>query len=157
MNQKITYRKATVHDIEAIVTLLLEDELGKTRESASAELDPRYIKAFANIDSDGNQYLMVAEIGQEIVGTCHLTIMPSMTFTGRTRMQIEAVRVSETYRGKGIGEYMMKAAFDYAKSREASIIQLTTNKKRLRAKQFYENLGFEPSHEGMKMYLEEAV
>lgn len=30
---------------------------------------------------------------------------------------------------------------------------LTTNKQRLRAKKFYENLGFEATHEGMKLYL----
>jgi len=35
----------------------------------------------------------------------------------------------------------------------ASIIQLTTNKKRVDAKRFYEQLGFEATHEGMKLYL----
>lgn len=128
MNQNITYRKATTHNLKAIVNLLLEDELGQTREHASADLDPRYIKAFDDINSDPNQYLMIAEIGQEIVGTCHLTIMPSLTYIGQTRMQIEAVRISEKYRGKGVGRHMMNAAFDYAKSREVGIIQLTTNK-----------------------------
>jgi ribosomal protein S18 acetylase RimI-like enzyme len=80
--------------------------------------------------------------------------MPSLTFTGQTRMQIEAVRVSEQFRGQKIGEWMMNAAINYGKSKGASIIQLTTNKKRLRAKKFYEKLGFEASHEGMKLYLE---
>jgi ribosomal protein S18 acetylase RimI-like enzyme len=45
---------------------------------------------------------------------------------------------------------MMHAAMNYGKSQGASIIQLTTNKKRSRAKNFYEKLGFEASHEGMK-------
>ena len=35
----------------------------------------------------------------------------------------------------------------------ATIIQLTTNKQRNRAKEFYETLGFQASHEGMKLYL----
>jgi len=48
---------------------------------------------------------------------------------------------------------MMDAAIAYAKSKGAIILQLTTNKKRPRAKTFYEKIGFEASHEGMKLYL----
>lgn len=154
MNQDIRHRKATINDLPLIVTFLLEDELGKTRENKQSVLDQRYVDAFHKIDIDPNQYLMIVENNDEIIGTCHLTIMPSLTFTGQTRMQIEAVRVSEQYRGQKIGEWMMNAAINYGKSKGASIIQLTTNKKRLRAKKFYEKLGFEASHEGMKLYLE---
>lgn len=86
----LTRRKARIADLHQIIKLLLEDELGGTRESKSAELNENYIKAFHKIDSDPNQYLMVVESGDEIIGTCHLTIMPSLTFVGSTRMQIEA-------------------------------------------------------------------
>ena len=48
---------------------------------------------------------------------------------------------------------MMNAALEFAKLNNASIIQLTTNKQRTRAKRFYERLGFEATHEGMKKYL----
>lgn len=68
-------------------------------------------------------------------------------------MQIEAVRISEKYRGQHFGECMMNTAMKYGKSKNVSIVQLTTNKKRSRAKQFYEKLGFEATHEGMKLYL----
>ena len=153
MIQSLTYRKAAINDLEQIVNLLLEDELGQTRESKKPELNQNYVDAFHRIDGDLNQYLMVVEGGGEIVATCHLTIMPSLTFTGATRMQIEAVRVAEKYRGQKIGEWMMDAAIAYAKSKGATILQLTTNKKRPRAKTFYEKVGFEASHEGMKLYL----
>ena len=89
-----------------IIELLLEDELGGTRESKLAELDKNYIKAFQKIDSDLNQNLMVVENGDEIIGTCHLTIMPSLTFVGSTRIQIEAVRVLGKYRDQKIGSWM---------------------------------------------------
>lgn len=153
MNKNLTYRKTTINDLNAIVCLLLEDDLGKTREQLQTKLDQCYIDAFHRIDADPNQYLMVVEMAGKIVGTCHLTIMPSLTFMGATRMQIEAVRVAEKYRGQKIGEWMMNATIAYGKSKSASIIQLTTNKKRPRAKQFYENYGFEASHEGMKIFL----
>lgn len=154
MISNITHRKATINDLDEIIHLLMEDELGKTREHINAGLDQQYIDAFHRINSDPNQYLMVVELGREIIATCHLTMMPSLTFTGSTRMQIEAVRVAEKYRGQKIGEWMMKAAIHYGKENGAAIIQLTTNKKRPRAKRFYEALGFEASHEGMKLYCE---
>lgn len=149
----LTHRKATLDDLPRIIELLLEDELGQSRESKSIHLNENYIKAFHKIDSDSNQYLMVVSNDDKIVGTCHLTIMPSLTFIGSTRMQIEAVRVALQHRGEKIGRWMFDQAILYAKEQECSIIQLTTNKKRSRAKNFYEKLGMQASHEGMKLYL----
>lgn len=154
MNNALSHRKAVREDLPAIVALLLDDALGRTRESESAQLDPRYPAAFARIEADPNQYLMVVESDGKIAGTCHLTVMPSLTYTGSTRMQIEAVRVAAAMRGRGLGEWMMRAALDYARAHNVRLVQLTTNKQRPRARQFYERLGFEASHEGMKLLLE---
>ena len=151
----LTNRKAKIDDLKRIIELLIEDDLGRQRENSSAEISENYISAFQRIDKDPNQYLMVAENEAEIVATCHLTIMPSLTFKGSCRMQIEAVRVSEKYRGQKIGEWMISKAIEYARESRVTIIQLTTNKKRPRAKHFYEKLGFEATHEGMKLYLEQ--
>jgi ribosomal protein S18 acetylase RimI-like enzyme len=155
MKHHLIFRKASIEDLKRIIELLYEDDLGATREAANneSEVDPSYIKAFTQINSDSNQYLMVVECENEIIATCHLTIMPSLTFTGSTRMQIEAVRVAERMRGQKIGEAMMQEAIRYGQSRGIGIAQLTTNKKRPKAKQFYEKLGFEATHEGMKLYL----
>lgn len=148
-------RKAALSDLQAIVNLLIDDELGQTQEKVGGVIDQSYINAFERIDADSNQYLMVVvNTEQQIIATCHLTIMPSLIFTGSTRMQIEAVRVSSCYRGQKIGEWMINAAFEWARANHVSIIQLTTNKKRSRAKQFYERLGFTATHEGMKLFLD---
>ena len=151
----LTYKKAKIEDLGDIVFLLRQDSLGKNRESLSENLDERYIKAFHEINQDPNQYLMVAEINKAIIGTCHLTLMPSLTFSGSKRMQIEAVRVHHDMRGKNIGEQMIKHAIEYGKSQGASIFQLNTNKHRADALCFYEGLGFKATHEGMKLYLEQ--
>lgn len=140
--ENLSYRKAIIGDLRSILDLYIQDELGVSREQLCAELNSRYIDAFHLIDKDPNQFLMVVTLNAEIVGTCHLTIMPSLTLIGSTRMQIEAVRIADRYRGQKIGEWMMNAAIQYAKSRDASIIQLTTNKTRPRAKKFYESIGF---------------
>ena len=153
MDLDLGYRKASVNDLSAIVNLLLDDELGHMQEKSSAKIDHCYLDAFALIDSDPNQYLMVVENSGDIIATCHLTIMPSLTFSGSTRMQIEAVRVAGKLRGHKIGEWMILKAIEYGKSRGVAIIQLTTNIKRPRAKTFYERLGFESTHVGMKLHL----
>jgi ribosomal protein S18 acetylase RimI-like enzyme len=150
---KLQYRKAKITDLPEIIAMLADDELGKTREQNNKILDKRYISAFHRIDTDPNQYLMVAMLDNNIVGTCHLTFMPSLTQIGTTRMQIEAVRVATTHRGQNIGKWMIQAALELARKNHASLIQLTTDKKRTRAKQFYERLGFKATHEGMKYFL----
>jgi GNAT superfamily N-acetyltransferase len=48
---------------------------------------------------------------------------------------------------------MLKWAIARAKTRGAHLIQLTTDKKRPKAMQFYRKIGFVDSHEGMKMFL----
>ena len=81
----IIHRRAKLEDLKAIVSLLVDDKLGHTREQAGDEIAQEYLDAFAKIDSDSNQYLMVLENDGEVIGTCHLTLMPSLTFLGSTR------------------------------------------------------------------------
>lgn len=149
----LIYRKANLDDLPDIVRLLADDDLGKTRESNQEQIDACYGQAFAKISADLNQYLMVVLSDNKLIGTCHLTLMPSLTYQGSTRMQIEAVRIAKNYRGQKIGEWMMQEAFDYAKKHDVKIIQLTTNKLRPQAQKFYERLGFKSTHEGMKYFL----
>ena len=152
MNQ-LRHRKATLDDLSIIIDLYLEDDLGQHREIKAEKPDQRYIDAFHHINDDPNQYLMVVTHSEKIVGTCHLTIMPSLTLVGSTRLQIEAVHVAKSYRGQEIGMWMMNAANEFAKLNGASMLQLTTNKQRVRAKKFYDRFGFKATHEGMKYYL----
>ncbi len=54
-----------------------------------------------------------------------------------------------------MGERMIQHAIQMAKERGCEIVQLTTNHQRPLAQSFYENLGFEATHVGMKMYLDD--
>jgi N-acetylglutamate synthase-like GNAT family acetyltransferase len=149
----LTYRKATEADLEMIISLLLQDEHGIKRENNTKPLASRYFDIFEKIDKDLNQYLMVVESNQEIIATCHLSMMPSLTFVGTMRMQIEAVRVHDQYRGQGVGESMIRQAIKYGQKNGADIIQLTSNRVRSRAIKFYEKIGFISTHVGMKLIL----
>lgn len=152
-DMNITHRKARLEDLKEIVSLLADDQLGNLRERSNSELIQDYIDAFARINSDSNQYLMVLECNEEIIGTCHASLIASLTFLGSTRLQIEAVRVNSNVRKQNFGQQMIQFAIDWGKERGAKIVQLTTNNKRLDAIRFYEKLGFAATHTGMKLYL----
>ena len=148
------FRKAIKSDLVKIVEMIADDELGKTRDSFQIPLPKNYSIAFEAINTDKNQELIVVEDDNlEIVGTLQLSFLQYLTYRGGIRAQIEAVRIKKDQRGKGLGKQMFQWAMTRAKDRNAHVLQLTTDKKRPDAIKFYENLGFIPSHEGMKMYL----
>ena len=147
------FRKATKKDISAIVAMIADDKLGKTRENFQNPLPLEYVKAFDNIDADKNQELIIIENEElEIIGTLQLSFIQYLTYRGGIRAQIEAVRIRKDQRNIGLGKKMMKWAINRAQERKAHLLQLTTDKKRPEAIKFYENLGFKATHEGMKLH-----
>jgi GNAT superfamily N-acetyltransferase len=150
------FRRAERHDVPAIVRLLADDPLGSTREAANGDQPPdAYWRAFQAIDADPHQLLIVAEAEGQVVGTLQLTFIPSLTYTGGERAQIEGVRVGATHRGRGLGREMVLWAIDRARARGCRLVQLTTDQRRPQAVRFYESLGFRPTHIGMKLSLSE--
>lgn len=152
----MTFRKAKKADLPKIIEMLSDDKLGKLREDFQEPLPAKYYQAFENITQDKNQELMVIENEeQEIIGTLQLSFIQYLTYQGGIRAQIEAVRIRKDQRGKGIGEQLFKWAINRSKERGAHLLQLTTDKKRPEAINFYEKLGFTASHEGMKLHFKE--
>jgi len=147
-------RRANQKDVPAIVELIANDELGRLRENYRTPLPELYLNAFDNINSDHNQELMVMlnDTG-DVIGTLQLSFIQYLTYQGGIRAQIEAVRVQENYRNKGIGQELIQWAIDRAIQKGAHVVQLTTDKKRDAAVKFYEKLGFIASHEGIKLHL----
>ena len=149
------FRKATKQDLPKIIEMIANDKLGQLREDFQNPHPSKYYQAFENIDQDKNQELMVIENeNKEIIGTLQLSFIQYLTYQGGIRAQIEAVRIREDQRGKGIGEQLFKWAIKRSKERRAHLLQLTTDKKRPEAIHFYAKLGFIASHEGMKLHFE---
>ncbi len=147
------FRKATFNDVLTIVGMIADDELGKQRENFHNPIPQNYLSAFEKIDSDQNQELIVLENDNlEVIGTLQLTFIQYLTYQGGIRAQIEAVRIRKDYRGLGLGKTLFRWAIERAQSRNAHVLQLTTDKKRPKAIKFYEGLGFKGSHEGMKLH-----
>ncbi|MBP1993035.1 GNAT family N-acetyltransferase [Paenibacillus eucommiae] len=146
-------RTALQSDLEAIVRLLADDELGVSRERFETPLPQAYIDAFSEIQGQKGNSILVAVEDNEVIGCLQLTFVPGLARLGMTRAQIEGVRVDKQYRSRGIGEALFRHAIDSAKANCCGLVQLTTDKKRNDAHRFYERLGFVSSHEGMKLSL----
>lgn len=87
-------REAKRDDVPAIVALLADDPIAAGRETASAEPDQAYWRAFDAIESDPGNLLVVADRAGEVMGTRQLIFIPSLTRRGGERAEIEGVRVS---------------------------------------------------------------
>ncbi len=144
-------RRAAAGDVPAIVGLLADDQLGATRDGG--DMAP-YLRAFAAIDADPAQRLLVAcPESAAVAGTMQVTYIPGLARRGALRAQIEAVRVGRAHRGHGLGEAMIRWAVSDAARRGCALVQLTSDKRRPAAHRFYERLGFTASHEGFKLFL----
>ncbi len=149
----IRFRRATSKDLPQIIALLADDELGKLREKPGPPPHPQYEKAFAEIDKDPNQLLMVVAEANDIIGCLQLSFIPGLSHVGLWRGQIESVRISSKRRGSGLGRLMLEWAIRKCRDRKCGLIQLTSDKTRPDALRFYNSLGFRASHEGLKMSL----
>jgi GNAT superfamily N-acetyltransferase len=151
---RVILRRAEASDVPGIVGLLAADQLGATRDGVGRAEDlAAYQAAFEAIDRDPAHLLVVAQSGPDLVATMHLSFLPGLARRGALRAQIEAVRVHQAYRNRGLGAALFTWAIDESRRRHCALVQLTTDKSRTSAHRFYERLGFAATHEGMKLVL----
>lgn len=133
--------------------MFADDQLGQTREDGSLPLNQRYVDAFDTLDGDANQFLLVGELDGTVIAYLQISFIPHLSRLGSTRGQVESVRVRSDLRGQGIGKLLMRESIRICRERGCLLVQLTTDLKRDRTRKFYDDLGFEVTHHGMKMVL----
>lgn len=140
--------RATRADVPRVVALLRDDPLGRWREVGT---DPAYDRAFHAIDANPDHLLLVVRNGADlVVATAHLTVLPGLSRSAATRLQVEAVRVAASERGTGLGTAMLGWAEEWGRGRGATLAQLTSDESRADALRFYRRLGYVASHVGLK-------
>ena len=152
----VEVRLATAEDLPAVVRLLADDPLGAQREQVAAPLPRAYEIAFAAMQAQTGNELLVAVRAGEVVGCLQLAVIPGVSRLGAFRAQIEGVRVATAERGAGLGELLVRAAIDRAQRAGCVLVQLTTDATRVDAQRFYERLGFEATHGGMQLHIAPA-
>ncbi|HIU57545.1 MAG TPA: GNAT family N-acetyltransferase [Candidatus Ornithomonoglobus merdipullorum] len=146
-------REARFEDLPRIIRMIDEDDLGTTGDRYTEPLMKCYEDAFREITEDKNSVILVICVCGSVFGSLQLTFTRYLSHMGGLRATIENVHVASDMQGRGLGTKLMNAAIDLAKKRGCRIVQLTTNKTRKDAHRFYHRIGFESTHEGMKLYL----
>lgn len=148
----VIFRTATRSDLAAIIALLTDEET--VLDPRTIEVDEAYADAFEAIDSDGRNEMMVLDEGDgTVLGCLQLTYIPGLGRHGEERALIEAVRIRADRRGAGLGRELLVRAIDRARGRGCTLVQLTSDKRRVEAHRFYGSLGFVRSHDGFKLPL----
>ena len=150
------FRTALEADLPLIIALLADDALGSLREKPQDPGDSAlasYRAAFEAISADPNHELLVAELDGSVVGVLQLSFIPHLTYEGGWRAQIEGVRVSKELRSRGVGQALVESAIARAQRKGCHLVQLTTDRRRPKALKFYVGLGFQATHEGLKLHL----
>ncbi len=150
---QLQFREAVTDDLPKIINLLHYDLLGETREALSDNAFIKYQLAFDDISNDKNAHIIVIAQHDQIMAVAQINFLSYLTYQGGKRGQIEGIRVDKNLRGKGLGQILIKYLIKFSIEKKCHLVQLTTNKQRIKAKRFYESLGFTATHEGMKLEL----
>ena len=149
---KVDFEVAVAGDVPAIVALLADDHLGSQRESD--DLAP-YQEAFTAMETSPQQLLVVGRSDGEVVATAQLSFLAGLSHRGAKRCDLEAVRVAAPLRGQGIGSDLCAWVVAEARRRGCRVVQLSSHNSRVDAQRLYERLGFEATHTGMRLWLDD--
>lgn len=84
--------------------------------------------------------VLIAEVDGTFAGLC-LTFPSFSTWRGERGIYVQDLYVDETFRGRGIGEALLKAAACRGEERGAGYLRLSVEVTNTRAQAFYERLG----------------
>jgi ribosomal protein S18 acetylase RimI-like enzyme len=122
------YHDRTKIEIDSLLELLLNK---KASISASALQEI--------ISSDSSHLFFAFDENKNCMGM--LTVGIYISPTGK-KAWIEDVVVGERFRGKGIGEALVKYAIDFVKEQKVHLLTLTSRPARIAANKLYMKLGF---------------
>lgn len=131
--------------------LMLYQELAGVYDGLNTLNAGKYQEQWQKICQDERQYLLVAEIDDEIVGTLNLTILPNLGHGGQPWAAIDNVVVALDRRSQGIGAELVAEAGRIAKASHCYKIVLSSNLARKRAHEFYQRLGWKQTHIGFSL------
>lgn len=134
----ITIRKVSSGDYEAVYQLIcdLEDTV----------LDPEAFRSIFEINISNPSYLyLVAEKNAEVAGMISLHCQFLLHHCGLVG-EVQELIIKEPFRGMGIGEALLEQVSDHAVKNGWLQLEVSSNKKRFRAHQFYLKNGFSRNH-----------
>ncbi|MBD2312728.1 GNAT family N-acetyltransferase [Desertifilum sp. FACHB-1129] len=133
----LQFRLCTQNDLPILQVLL--SELDSELQLSEGQMQA----IFERICQIPNYHYYLAQLAGEPVGCFSLLIVPTFLRNGACEALLDSVVVLPPYRGQGIGRTMMQEVARICREAGCYKITLSSNLKRDRAHQFYQNLGFE--------------
>ncbi len=95
--------------------------------------------------------ILVACVGEMIVTTCTLVVIPNLTRGGAPYALVENVVTDAAHRNKGFGKAVLKAATEAAWRAGCYKVMLLTGSTRPATLKFYQDAGFEQNKTGFQI------
>jgi len=134
-------------DVPRLVALLVG---GALLESEDAEDFGPYRRAMQEIVSTAGNEVIVAEANGRVIGMCQLIIFRHIQNQGGLCAEVESMYVDDRFRSQGVGSRLLDEAVARARRADCYRVQLTSNKVRALAHEFYRRNAFVATHEGFK-------
>ena len=123
------------------------EQVEKLLHLLDSELPSIDAERLARLVKDEDLHLFVTEVDGRLAGMLTLTFCETLS---RRKYWIEDVIVDSSFRGKGLGRALVRAAVDFAKKKEGlPTIYLTSNPSRISARSLYMSEGFEEYETGV--------
>jgi GNAT superfamily N-acetyltransferase len=135
----VTVREANPHDANQLAALLAEMDDEPERRMDAEHM--RKIMAEMASYPDFRVYLALDSAGAA-VGTFSLMAFISPSHGGARQAMLDAVVVTRSRRGQGVGRTMLQHALNIAAAAGCYKMTLSSNLKRVDAHRFYEDIGF---------------
>lgn len=132
----------------ATTTLISDDLLGEAPPGCDL------YEAFVRIDSDPNQLLaVVLDDTDRVIGTFQLSFLTSLARGGAVRAVVTAARIRSGGDALRVAKDVFTWIVEYARSQQARVLVVMTEKDRAHIHGFYTTMGFRPSHDGLTLPL----
>ncbi len=133
----LTVREADAADAAELSVLLAQ--LGYSTPP------PLVAERLANLSAGGLTRILVADAGTGAIGFLALTRMDILPYP-EPLARITALCVEESNRGAGVGRALEEHAAKVARGWGCGKIEVTSNRRRLPAHDFYQKQGYEETH-----------
>ena len=139
-------RAALPSDLEGL--LKLYPQLNPSDEPISRDLAASRL---GEINQLPGSAVLLGLLGDDLVTSCTLIVIPNLTNGGKPYALIENVVTDALHRGQGYGTRLLRDAVAAAWEAGCYKVMLLTGSKQPSTLKFYENAGFEQSKTGFQM------
>ena len=147
--QHTIVREAREADLPRLLELLHQlAELSSLPDDGIAPPDAVHRQALVALRSDPRATCLVLDVGDRVEGTLTLYLLPNLSHGARPLALVENVVVDRSLRGHGYGRLLMDHAERLAWQHGCYRVVLTSNNRRTDAHRFYEQIGYDRSHQG---------